>query len=88
MFAARLTSLTSHGGLINPPVATNVFFEGLPAAHLGSLHFCPLYGHPPGGVMTSGYRVLVNSFPLARLGDHTPCGAQITSGASSLIVGG
>ncbi len=88
MFLARLTDLSSHGGTLAPPGATNVLAGGLPVAFLGSNHVCPIPFHPAGPLMATGVKLLVNGLPAGRAQDLLPCGALVLPGATNILVGG
>ena len=88
MFAVRLTDPSLHGGTLLPPVAFNVLAGGLPLAFMGSLQLCPGPFHLPGPLMATGARVLVNGLPAGRLFDLTPCGAPVSGGEPTILIGG
>jgi uncharacterized Zn-binding protein involved in type VI secretion len=96
--AARTGDETSHAGtLATPPpgaprVATVLIGEG-PTAVPGNLHVCPVHAElgpanlvlpSPGAVANV---VLVAGLPAARVGDQTTCGANILTGAPTVLIG-
>ena len=90
--AARVTDLSTHGGLVIGPGVPTVLIGGMPAAVLGDLHVCAL--PPPGHVPTvspfvvgSG-TVLIGGMPALRVGDACVCGAMPAIGAPTVLVGG
>ncbi|HFC96894.1 MAG TPA: PaaR repeat-containing protein [Thermosulfurimonas dismutans] len=88
MFLARWTDLSTHGGTLLPPGAIQVLAGGLPVAFLGSNHVCPLPFHPPGALLATGTRLLVQGWPAGRVQDPLPCGAQVLTGEFTILVGG
>ena len=89
--AARVTDLTTHGGLISGPGVPAVLIAGMPAAVLGDLHICAL--PPPGHVPTvspfvagSG-TVLIGGRPALRVVDMCGCGAMAAIGAPTVQIG-
>lgn len=91
-FAARVTDLTSHAGLIAGPGVPNVLISGLPAAVLGDQTACmfppPGGPHPPSPIIIGSVTVLIGGRPAARMGDLTACGATIVLGAPTVLIGG
>jgi uncharacterized Zn-binding protein involved in type VI secretion len=91
-FAARVTDPTSHPGILTGPGVPTVLICGLPAAVVGTMHSCampPTAGpHPPSAVVAGSGSVSIGGRAAARVGDGVGCGAIITSGAATVIVGG
>jgi uncharacterized Zn-binding protein involved in type VI secretion len=98
--AARIGDSTAHGGTLLPPVPPSprlmtVLIEGKPAAVVGSVHECVVPQHAVLGpanrvlpAMGPPRMVLVAGLPLACVGDRTVCGANILTGAPTVLVGG
>ena len=89
--AARVTDITTHGGMVVGPGVPTVLIGGLPAAVLGDLHVCPL--PPPGHVPTvspfiagSG-TVLIGGKPALRVTDACGCGAMPAVGVPTVQIG-
>ena len=101
--AARTGDLTNHGGAITTPppgAAANVarvLIGGRPAAVVGSVCACAIPQHlalGPGNVvmpnpaaLASG-EVLIGGLPAARMRDQTTCGAMISGGDMTVLIGG
>jgi uncharacterized Zn-binding protein involved in type VI secretion len=101
--AARSGDPTNHGGVIATPppgaaaAVARVLIGGRPAAVVGSLHTCAMPPHlalGPGNVilpdpvaLASG-EVLIGGLPAARMRDRTTCGAMISGGDPSVLIGG
>lgn len=91
--AARAGDLTNHPGVLQAVGAvTTVLIGGMPAAVVGTGHACSMPSpppHPPTPVIPPGSTsVLIQGRPAARLGDITGCGAQIVTGAPTVLIGG
>ena len=54
-----------------------------PIALLGHRYECPVPGHEGSVIVTGSPTCEVHGRPIARIGDHTSCGAQIISGSKS-----
>jgi uncharacterized Zn-binding protein involved in type VI secretion len=88
-FAARILDVTSHPGVIAGPGVPNVLIGGRPAAVQGEKHGCAQPDpHSPNKITTGSSTVSIGGKPAARVGDSTACGAFITSGATSVEIGG
>ncbi|MFF9213302.1 MULTISPECIES: PAAR domain-containing protein [unclassified Streptomyces] len=101
--AARSGDPTNHGGVIATPppgaaraVAT-VLIGGRPAAVVGSLHTCAVPPHlalgpanvvVPDPAALARSRVLIGGLPAARMRDKTSCGAMISAGHPTVLIGG
>ena len=74
--AARLTSMTAHGGTV---IAVNptVLVGKMPVACLGDMHVCPLVTgvvpHVGGPILLGSFGVLAGGRPVARMGDMAVC---------------
>jgi len=95
--AARLGDLTSHGGTIVSG-ASNVFFNGKPAANALSTHVCPMVtpGTPPiphvgmFAVPMGALTVLINGSPAIVMGDMFLCvgpPATVVLGSPNILIG-
>lgn len=90
---ARAGDMTNHPGVLQVTGAvTRVLIGGMPAAVVGTMHVCSIPSsppHPPAPVIPPGSTsVLIQGRPAARIGDATGCGAQIITGASTVLIGG
>lgn len=89
--AARFSDKTSHGGVIVGPSNPTVLIEGIPAATVGDLHLCEQLDtvyHPRESYFNIGSNtVFIAGKPALRIGDHAGCGAEITSGAFTVLIG-
>jgi len=95
--AARITDVTSHGGIITGPGIPTVLIGKLPAATLSDAQVCPMVTPvaPPvphvGGPIASGSAsVFIGKKPAARVGDHCVCcgpPATILTGAMNILIG-
>ena len=89
--AARINDPTNHPGMISAGLPT-VLIEGMAAARVGDAHTCAF--PPPGGphgtnaVLSGSTTVFIGSMPAARQNDPCACGAQITMGALTVMIGG
>jgi uncharacterized Zn-binding protein involved in type VI secretion len=74
--AARLTSMTAHGGTV---IAVNptVLVGKMPVACLGDMHVCPMVNgvvpHVGGPILLGSFGVLAGGRPVARMGDMAVC---------------
>lgn len=90
--AARLTDLSSHGGIVTGPGCATVLIGGQPAAVVPDLHTCVL--PPPGHVPTvspfisGSTTVFIGGQPALRAGDPCGCGASVLIGCPTVIIGG
>jgi uncharacterized Zn-binding protein involved in type VI secretion len=70
----------------------NVLIGGQPAAVAGTPHACSFPGtppHPPSAIVPPGSKtVMIGGSPAARVGDMSGCGAQISSGCPTVMIGG
>jgi uncharacterized Zn-binding protein involved in type VI secretion len=88
--AARVTDLSTHGGVVVGPGVPTVLVAGMPAAVLGDLHSCPIVPpHPPVSPFVLGSAtVLIGGRPALRVGDVCACGAGAAVGAPTVLIGG
>jgi uncharacterized Zn-binding protein involved in type VI secretion len=89
--AARLSDRTSHDGVIVGPSNPTVLIDGIPAATVGDLHRCE-QPDTSSHLRKSNFNIGSNSVfiagkPALRVGDHAGCGAEITSGAFTVLIG-
>jgi uncharacterized Zn-binding protein involved in type VI secretion len=92
-FAARITDLTAHSGVVGGTGVINVLIGGQPAAVAGNpalcFHLCGLpTPHPPGPFVKGSATVLIGGLPALRMGDLSCCGATVVSGAPTVLIGG
>jgi uncharacterized Zn-binding protein involved in type VI secretion len=73
------------GGPILPPGIPNVLIGGQPAATVGSSCTC---AGPPDTITKGSATVWIAGNKAARQGDQTAHGGSITSGCSSVLIGG
>lgn len=73
------------GGPISPPGVPTVLIGGMPAATVGNMCVC---AGPPDSISKGSKSVLIGGKPAARQGDLTAHGGSITSGCTSVIIGG
>jgi uncharacterized Zn-binding protein involved in type VI secretion len=82
---------TNHPGLIVTGIGT-VLIAGLPAAVVGNNHVCflpPNAGpHPTTPLVSGSATVHIGGKPAGRTGDQVACGAVITKGAPTVLIGG
>jgi len=89
--AARVTDVSTHGGIIVGPGIPTVLIGGLPAAVATDQHVCPI--PPPVHVPTvspfpmGSATVLIGGLPALRVGDVCICGASAAVGAPTVIIG-
>jgi uncharacterized Zn-binding protein involved in type VI secretion len=89
--AARVGDPTGHPGIIAGPGVPTVLIAGMPAATVGTPHTCsfpPPAVHPPSTIVTGSATVMIGGMPAARVGDTAACGAPITLGALTVMIGG
>jgi uncharacterized Zn-binding protein involved in type VI secretion len=92
MPAARLSSLTAHGGTVTGG-SSRVLISGLPAARLGDAHTCPLFNlllpHTGGIIVLGSATVVSDGLLQARMTDPCICGAPntIALGDFTVLVG-
>ncbi|MGZ8648282.1 MAG: PAAR domain-containing protein [Solirubrobacteraceae bacterium] len=87
--AARVGDPSGHPGVITGPGIATVLIGGKPAAVVGDLHTCSMYPHAPTPIAPPGSKtVLIGGRPAARAGDRAGCGAPITIGAPTVLIGG
>lgn len=87
--AARLGDATNHGGSVAGPGAPNVLIGGQPAAVVGDTHLCSVpQPHPPSVFSQGSNTVKIAGRGALRFGDTAGCGAQITAGAPTVMIGG
>ena len=73
------------GGPILPPGMPTVLIGGLPAAKLGDMCVC---AGTPDSIAAGSGTVMIGGSPAARMGDMTAHGGSITSGLTTVIIGG
>jgi len=73
------------GGPILPPGCTTVLIGGQPAAIVGDKAVC---AGPSDSITKGSTTVLIGGQPAARQGDSTAHGGSITSGFTSVLIGG
>jgi uncharacterized Zn-binding protein involved in type VI secretion len=86
--AARVTDVSTHGGVVIGPGVLTVLIGGLPAAVLGDMHGCAIPTHPPTPIVRGSTSVLIGGIPAARAGDSTGCSAAVAIGVPTVIIGG
>lgn len=87
--AARTGDATNHGGTLAGPGEPTVRICNQPAAVVGDTHLCPIpQPHPPSVFAVGSGTVRIGTRAALRVGDTAPCGAQITAGASGVMIGG
>ena len=92
--AARLTDMSSHGGVIVGPGMPTVLICGEPAARVTDYHSCPLVTgvvpHIGGPILTGSNTVFIGGLRAARVGDTASCVGppdSIFSGCSTVLIG-
>lgn len=89
--AARVTDLTDHTGQLEKPGDTTVTIGGLDAAvETTTMHTCTLPANPPHSkspITKGSSSVTIGGRGAARMGDKVGCGAAITSGDTSVLIG-
>ncbi len=89
--AARVTDVSTHGGIIIGPGVPTVLIGGMPAAVAMDQHVCPI--PPPGHVPTvslfpmGSATVLIGGKPALRVGDTCVCGAAPAVGTPAVLIG-
>ena len=87
--AARFGDQTSHGGASVGPGVPSVLIGGKPAAVAGDSHVCPIpQPHPPSAFAKGSATVFIGGRSALRQGDVAGCGAAITAGAPTVVLGG
>ena len=85
MLIARVSDITSHGGMVLNGLAT-VRCGGLPIALAGmSVTSCSIL-HAASPIITGSTAVFATGIPVVRVGDTTGCGAQVVSGAANVFI--
>jgi len=94
--AARMSDLTTHGGVIVSGLQT-VLIGRLPAARLGDFHTCPQTNpatpfnpHVGGPIVMGSAAVLIGGRPAARMGDIATCAgppSRIMTGWPTVFIG-
>lgn len=59
----------------------------IPVARLGDMHVCPIPGHGKSPITSASPDTQINFMGAARVGDVCGCGAVITTGFPSIVVG-
>lgn len=93
--AARLTDMTTHGGVITTPGCPTVQIGGLPAARVTDMHICPMTSGPAphvGGPILPpcSATVLIGGLAAARVGDLATCTGPpdtIVKGCNTVLIG-
>ena len=89
--AARVTDVSTHGGVIVGPGVATVLIGSMPAAVATDNHVCPI--PPPAHVPTvslfpmGSTTVLIGGKPALRVGDTCLCGAGAAVGAPTVMIG-
>lgn len=90
--AARVGDPTPHPGVVGPPGVPTVTIGGAPAATVATApHFCsfpPPPPHPPSPFAPGSTSVFIGGSPALRTGDLSGCGAPITTGCLTVLIGG
>lgn len=87
--AARVGDTSSHGGTVAGPGVATVLVGGQPAAVAGDTHVCPVpQPHPPSPFAAGSGTVTIGGRPALRVGDTAGCGAEVVSGAPTVVIGG
>ncbi len=87
--AARLLDPSTHAGIVSGPGVPNVMIGGMPAAVAGDIHICGVpQPHPPSAFPMGSATVFIGGRPALRQFDTAGCGAQIASGAPTVMIGG
>jgi len=90
--AARVKDLTDHPGTISGSGVLSVCIGGAPAAVVDTPHICALPPnagpHPQTTIVSGSTTVLIGGRAAARMGDKAACGAIITQGIRSVLIGG
>jgi uncharacterized Zn-binding protein involved in type VI secretion len=90
--AARVGDPTNHPGVIGGSGVGSVLIGRRPAAVVGTPHICALPPnagpHPQTPLITGSATVRIGGRAAARMGDRAACGAMITQGMYSVLIGG
>ncbi|GAA2354817.1 PAAR domain-containing protein [Streptomyces carpaticus] len=88
--AARAGDPTGHPGTVGSPGHSTVLIGGRAAATVGTAHQCASPAGHPASVLTGpgSSSVLIGGRPAARVGDRAGCGAVITAGCPTVLIGG
>jgi uncharacterized Zn-binding protein involved in type VI secretion len=86
--AARVGDPSAHPGILTGPGNPTVLIIGIPACTIGEVHTCFLPPHPPTPIVTGSATVLIGGRRAARVGDIAACGAPISAGAPTVLIGG
>ena len=76
-----MADVTSHAGVIVAPCAMSVRINDRPAAHIGSVVYCP-WGDPVHGftiIVFGNLSVRVEDKPIAHQGSPTSCAAVVVT---------
>lgn len=88
---ARVGDQTDHGGVVTGPGVTSVLVGGKPAAVVNDMHSCPIpppAHFPAVSPFTAGSKtVKIGGKPALRVGDTCICGASVTKGEPSILIG-
>ena len=84
--AARVTDVTSDGGVITGPGSATVLIKGLPASVLGDSAVWPT-GQSTTVFPIGSTKVLINNKPAIRVGDMSAGGTTATVGAPTVLIG-
>lgn len=79
---ARIGDSGSHGGVIITG-SPDLIVDGSPCARITDIYACPIHG--PNPIVQGAPYSLANGLLMARIGDHTACGAVIISGSETQI---
>lgn len=82
-----VTGIVPHvgGPILSGNAVLTVLMGGFPAATVGTTATCV---GPPDTIARGSATVLIGGLPAARLGDSTAHGGTITTGLSTVIIGG
>ena len=79
---ARITDVTSHGGIILS-CSPNVTNSGLGIARVGDIGVCPVKYHGPFVIVSGSGKTTANGKSVARITSVVSCGAVVVSGSSN-----
>ena len=89
--AARISDVSTHGGVVIGPGVATVLIGKMPAAVMGDLHICslpPIAHQPTSSPFTTGSTtVFIGGRPALRVGDICGCGASPAIGEPTVIIG-
>ncbi len=89
--AARVTDVSTHGGVITGPGVPTVLIGGMPAAVAGDIHVCaiPPVAHQPtvSPFPVGSTTVMIQGRQALRTGDICACGASAAVGLPTVIIG-